>query len=866
MRKFLLLSFTVISVITAAAQDFSNKGKDFWITSGWHYGMGTGNPPVMTLSLTSDVNTTYSIEAYGVGVIASGNITANLVTIVNIPSIYFTYVPGAGTGDGLFIGKAIHVTAVKPIVIYSFTTQSLSSAATLCLPTNVLGKQYYAASYTQRSANSTGNNFITIIAVEDNTSVEIIPTQSTAGGWTPNSVNIVNLNKGEIYQVLGAMTGNIGSDLTGTSIRSIASGSGGCKKIAVFSGSGRLWLGAGCNNGADNLYQQLYPATTWGRKYLTVPSSGRLTNYYRIIRPAGATSATVSLNGAVIPSTSFINNFYEFNNTIPNLIEADTSICVAQYFTSAGCIAGNGNPYDPDMVILNPVEQNISDVTLISSDRLNHTPTTPQHYIHVIMRNGGTGISTFRFDGGTIPPGSFWVTHPRDPNYSYLYLNNVSETYHSLKSDSGFNAIAYGYANFETYAYSAGTNVIDFYQQIGVSTQYGIETTPSVCTNSPFRFKVSLPYCADSIRWDLSNLPGPPVPPIDTVRYTTCVPGAGGPDSTTVVNGVTLYWYSLPSLFSFSTAGVYPVTITTYAPNSSGCGSEQLIDFDLTVSDPPFGDFTWTPGGCVATPYQFIESTPQLPKPTYRWYWNFGDPGSGAANTSTLRNPTHLFSAPGTYTVKYAAYTTPGCVVDTITKTTIVVPDLPNATIAGNTTVCINAPQPFVTFTGTLGTPEYTFNYNINGGATLTSPASVGGIVSIPAPTNVAGPFVYNLVSVRNVGAAACTRNITGQSVTVNITPDATVTLTSAAGTNNQTVCINNPLINITYAVGGSGTGGSVTGLPAGVTGVFAAGVITISGTPTVSGSFPYTVNTTGPCVTPTAVGTINVTADATIN
>ncbi|MDC7999036.1 T9SS type B sorting domain-containing protein [Gilvibacter sediminis] len=31
--------------------------------------------------------------------------------------------------------------------------------------------------------------------------------------------------------------------------------------------------------------------------------------------------------------------------------------------------------------------------------------------------------------------------------------------------------------------------------------------------------------------------------------------------------------------------------------------------------------------------------------------WNFGDPASGAANTSTLINPTHIFSGPGVYTV-----------------------------------------------------------------------------------------------------------------------------------------------------------------------------------------------------------------------
>ncbi len=32
-------------------------------------------------------------------------------------------------------------------------------------------------------------------------------------------------------------------------------------------------------------------------------------------------------------------------------------------------------------------------------------------------------------------------------------------------------------------------------------------------------------------------------------------------------------------------------------------------------------------------------------------HWDFGDPASGAANTSTLLNPVHVFSAPGTYTV-----------------------------------------------------------------------------------------------------------------------------------------------------------------------------------------------------------------------
>jgi len=37
------------------------------------------------------------------------------------------------------------------------------------------------------------------------------------------------------------------------------------------------------------------------------------------------------------------------------------------------------------------------------------------------------------------------------------------------------------------------------------------------------------------------------------------------------------------------------------------------------------------------------------------WQWNFSDPASGAANTSTLKNPFHTFSSPGIYSVSLQA-------------------------------------------------------------------------------------------------------------------------------------------------------------------------------------------------------------------
>jgi PKD repeat protein len=86
--------------------------------------------------------------------------------------------------------------------------------------------------------------------------------------------------------------------------------------------------------------------------------------------------------------------------------------------------------------------------------------------------------------------------------------------------------------------------------------------------------------------------------------------------------------------------------------------------------------------------------------------------------------------------------------------------------------------------------------------------------------------------------------------------------LTLTTGNNDQTICCHGLMDDVIYTVGGSATGAEVTGLPSGVTGNFNNGTFTISGTPTVAGSFSYSVKTTGtsmPCSEATSGGTITV-------
>jgi gliding motility-associated-like protein len=734
------------------AQDFSNKGKEFWLAYSYHVGMqstGTGLP-TMTLYLTSDVSTTYSIEIYGVTTIATGTITAGSVVQVDIPTTYVI------DNEGSFNNRAIHVTAAKPIVVYSYITRSAASAATLCLPVPVLGKEYMASSFTQISNEANSNSYVTIVAVDSNTTVEIKPSTATKNGWAAGSTNLVTLQKGQIYQILGfgsnTPSGGLysGNDLSGTTVRSVSSGTAGCKRIAVFSGSGKIKIPAsGCgSSSSDNLYQQLYPISTWGKKYLTVPSKNNPNNYYRIYRSVA--SANVTVNGTLIPSASFTNNYYTMPvGSTPNRIESDQPISVAQYFTTQGCDGNPSNrPYDPDMIMLNPVEQNINKVTLVSSNlAAASTAAYPhQHHIHVIIPNTGTAISSFRFDGNAVPA-SIWTVDPRDAAYSYAYMadisggNTITQGYHTLSSDSGFLAMAYGYANAESYGYSAGANVKDLYQYAGIRNQFATVNFPSTCRNTPFFFSMTFPYQPTQIQWLFNGL----FPDV-TVNSPVA-------DSVFTVNGKTLYRFTLPGQYTTPQIGTFPIRILAQNPTSDGCSGEQEINYDLQVVDRPKADFNFTASGCVTDPVQFRDSSNGQGRTfsTYKWF-------SGSA-TFTGQNPSYLFPAPGTYPVSHYAITDIGCISDTVVKS-IVVNQPPTANFGISAPYCINRPLRFTDSSlGNGGTiAQWTWDFG-DGSAPVTNPANTTLVHSY----STAGTYTISLVVTATGGcrSLAFTRTIT---------------------------------------------------------------------------------------------------------
>ncbi|WP_439554335.1 PKD domain-containing protein [Flavobacterium macrobrachii] len=117
-------------------------------------------------------------------------------------------------------------------------------------------------------------------------------------------------------------------------------------------------------------------------------------------------------------------------------------------------------------------------------------------------------------------------------------------------------------------------------------------------------------------------------------------------------------------------------------------------------------------------------------------------------------------------------------------------PLAPAATITGGTTVCQNAASPLITFTGSGGTAPYTFTYRINGGADINVTTTSGNSVTVNAPTNALGTFIYTLLSVEdNTGT---TQNQTGTTtVIVTVPPTVDFTFTNDNTCSGTTVQFN---------------------------------------------------------------------------
>jgi len=669
-----IASLLFCNVFSAHSQNTTNVGTEFWTAYMLHNngaatdGTGKDGKSLMSLYITSTVNTSGTVS------IADGSfsaipftVTANQVTIVTIPPAAF--LNSAGTAN-----KGIHIVALKPVAIYAHIYALSVSGATLLLPVSTLGKDYFSINYTQQSNAAPKDpafSAFVIIATEDNTTVQITPTGQLTDNHASGVTFSVNLNKGEVYQGLSS------TDLTGTKITSVNSATGSCTRIAVFSGSSRIDIG--CNPKyitSDNLFQQVYPTASWGKSYITAPLKSRNYDVFRIMlsNPATTTDPNVKLNGTSVPLTFFNNGYYEFSSQSPNVITADQPVQVVQYAVSEDntitCGAFVDDIGDPEMIFLNPLEQTVDHVTLYSTGNYEILAS----FINVVIKT--SAVPTFQLDGS---PYTGFTPVPGNPLYSYaqiavesgpqdVQVSSGSQGTHTLSAGDGFNAIAYGFGQAESYGYAAGTNLQNLNENITLASPVNDTITQANgCTGVNYKLQLTLPYQTTSIVWNLKN----------GTTYTDNNPLA----VSTVTKGTqTLYMYQYYKTVNYTTTGDTSVIATAFDPIAGTCGNNDVIEFDFNISSPPLANFSVT-GSCLTDSTIFTDKTNVNGSFIKTWLWDFGD-----NTTSALQNPKHLYTNPGNYKVTLTVANVNGCGTDT--AQTIYISHKPVANFTASIPIC----------------------------------------------------------------------------------------------------------------------------------------------------------------------------------
>ncbi|MBS1730694.1 MAG: gliding motility-associated C-terminal domain-containing protein [Bacteroidetes bacterium] len=654
LKKALLLS-ALCCYHFLHAQNFTNKGVEFWAGYGTHLSMynpdGSINPQggsqEMVFYFSGNRDAVITIDIPSIGWTKTYNYSANSMLTSDV-------MPKSGGSDSRILSEGlthngIHITSTQEIAAYCHIYDSRSSSTTLLTPINSLGQFYTSLNFTQQSAEKNAAGYCFVVATEDSTQVEITPSVNTLT-HAAGVPFLVSLNKGDIYNVFSAQTGTTNGlytagDLTGTSIRTVNIDNNiPCRKIAVFSGSSNVSVNcAGGKSTSDLIFQQILPNGTWGNKFFLIPTKQMGNNYFRVL--VSDASTNVSLNGVRL--SNLINGtYYEFTSDEVSQLTANLPVMVAQYITTTGeCGNNNAGNGDPEMVYITPTSMSINSATFESPSVSN----IAVHFVNVVMQT--TDTASFTLDG--VLMGYQFKPIAQNPDYSYARFD-LSSGRHNIQTDSGFNAVIYGYGPEESYGYNPGFSSKKLSNFLTVYNPYATPADLITCRNTTFQLSLNIVYQPEEFTWSFSNA-GNLTPNTDVFIKNPV------PDSTYTINNTTYYRYKLPINFNFTTIDSFHVHILSLAYIQDGCTNTHEMDFDVNVVERPVAQWSLDYNHCSNDSLYFKDSTLAFGFKPVQWKWNFGD-----GSIDSTQNVWKKYATYGDYNVSLRTITNIGCFDDTM--------------------------------------------------------------------------------------------------------------------------------------------------------------------------------------------------------
>jgi len=295
------------------------------------------------------------------------------VRVINLPDPLWKMAPLNQDGSSFNL-RSYRIQSNQPIVAYQFNPLQnfdvFSNDASLLLPSNAVGKQYWVM--TREQSHPAFRGYFTIVAVTNGiTKVKVLASAAvlsgggmgqTIPGGTWAGLKEFKLTKG---QVMNVETGQNGADFTGSFIQAD-------KPIAVFAGSeasnaprtNKCVKAPGAGKGvcqhqgwactsdndcpitccADHLEEQLLPIEGWGTLYAATRTQprGKAKDVWRILASKSGTVVTTIPPQTNVPVLNQ-GQWHEFESNGDFLIKSNKPVSVGQFLAGANAPGPNND-------------------------------------------------------------------------------------------------------------------------------------------------------------------------------------------------------------------------------------------------------------------------------------------------------------------------------------------------------------------------------------------------------------------------------------------------------------------------------------------------------------------------------------------
>jgi len=360
-------------------------------------------------------------------------------------------------------GGVFRVVSDIPITAYLHSTleNKASNDSSMLLPVHTLRKDYVIASYpgfadkTKPEEINGRPSYFTVIALEDDTTLNWTPKFATAGNNVPigpvlgGETGTVKLNRFDVLQIGSSSLTNMNyftHDTSGTLLEAD-------KPISVMGATNCAFVPFDTGY-CNHLQEQMLPLEYWGKTYVGAHSPIRATekHYWRIF--AGDDNATITTDPQ-IPGTPFLlakrGDFkdLEVESGVSTVFQGTKRFLPVQYlagYNSAGKIG------DPAMYQMVPVEQWLDRYVVVTG--VNYD----LNYAQVIRRFGGADVTI----NGQVVTGYYLLNTVSGGKYEVadvqLQDGDTARTY-LVESADAFSVIIVGYKSAtptSAYAYPGG--------------------------------------------------------------------------------------------------------------------------------------------------------------------------------------------------------------------------------------------------------------------------------------------------------------------------------------------------------------------------------------------------------------------------